>query len=36
VISRSGSPGVLFCFNIVQAGCGISAFVGIGGDPISG
>lgn len=36
VISRSGSLGVLFCLNLVQAGYGISAFVGIGGDPIVG
>ncbi|MCG8562880.1 MAG: CoA-binding protein [Hyphomicrobiales bacterium] len=36
VISRSGSLGTLLCLNIVQAGMGISAFVGIGGDPIIG
>ena len=36
VISRSGSLGTLICLNIVQAGLGISAFVGIGGDPIIG
>ena len=36
VISRSGSLGTLFCLNIVQAGYGESAFVGIGGDPIIG
>jgi succinyl-CoA synthetase alpha subunit len=36
VISRSGSLGVLMCLNIVQAGYGESAFVGIGGDPIIG
>ena len=36
VISRSGSLGTLVCLNIVQAGLGISAFVGIGGDPIIG
>src|SRR3989304_10088425 len=36
VLSRSGSLGVLFCLNIVQAGYGESAFVGIGGDPIIG
>jgi succinyl-CoA synthetase alpha subunit len=36
VISRSGSLGVLFCLNVVQAGYGESAFVGIGGDPIIG
>jgi len=34
VISRSGSLGVLFCLNVVQAGYGESAFLGIGGDPI--
>lgn len=36
VISRSGSLGTLICLNVVQAGLGISAFVGIGGDPIIG
>ena len=36
VISRSGSLGTLICLNIVQAGFGQSAFVGIGGDPIPG
>ena len=36
VISRSGSLGTLFCLNIVQAGYGESAFVGIGGDPVIG
>jgi succinyl-CoA synthetase alpha subunit len=36
VVSRSGSLGVLFCLNVVQAGYGESAFVGIGGDPIIG
>src|SRR5262245_27951280 len=36
VISRSGSLGTLVCLNLVQAGLGISAFVGIGGDPIIG
>lgn len=36
VISRSGSLGTLMCLNLVQAGFGISAFVGIGGDPIIG
>lgn len=36
VISRSGSLGTLLCLNIVQAGMGISSFVGIGGDPIIG
>ncbi len=36
VISRSGSLGTLFCLNLVQAGFGQSAFIGIGGDPIVG
>lgn len=36
VISRSGSLGTLICLNLVQAGFGESAFVGIGGDPIIG
>lgn len=36
VISRSGSLGTLICLNLVQAGFGQSAFVGIGGDPIIG
>ena len=36
VISRSGSLGTLLCLNLVQAGYGQSAFVGIGGDPIVG
>jgi succinyl-CoA synthetase alpha subunit len=36
VISRSGSLGTLICLNLVQAGFGISAFIGIGGDPIAG
>ena len=36
VISRSGSLGTLLCLNLVQAGLGISSFVGIGGDPIIG
>ena len=36
VISRSGSLGTLMCLNIVQAGFGQSAFIGIGGDPVSG
>ncbi|MEL6423303.1 MAG: CoA-binding protein [Pseudomonadota bacterium] len=36
VISRSGSLGTLLCLNVVQNGMGISAFVGIGGDPIIG
>jgi succinyl-CoA synthetase alpha subunit len=36
VISRSGSLGTLICLILVQAGLGISAFVGVGGDPIVG
>jgi succinyl-CoA synthetase alpha subunit len=36
VVSRSGSLGTLVCLNLVQAGLGISAFVGIGGDPVIG
>ena len=36
VVSRSGSLGTLICLNLVQAGFGESAFVGIGGDPIIG
>ncbi len=36
VVSRSGSLGTLLCLNIVQAGYGESAFLGIGGDPIIG
>jgi len=36
VMSRSGSLGTLMCQNIVTAGYGQSAFVGIGGDPIIG
>lgn len=36
VISRSGSLGTLICLNIVRAGLGESAFIGIGGDPILG
>src|SRR6202008_3139520 len=36
VISRSGSLGTLICLNLVQAGLGISAFIGIGGDPVIG
>jgi succinyl-CoA synthetase alpha subunit len=36
VISRSGSLGTLACHNIVRAGFGQSAFLGIGGDPIVG
>jgi len=36
VISRSGSLGTLICLNLVSAGYGQSAFIGIGGDPILG
>jgi len=36
VVSRSGSLGTLVCLNLVQAALGISAFIGIGGDPIIG
>lgn len=36
VVSRSGSLGTIVCLNLVRAGFGISAFVGIGGDPILG
>jgi succinyl-CoA synthetase alpha subunit len=36
IVSRSGSLGTLVCLNLVEAGMGISAFIGIGGDPILG
>lgn len=36
VISRSGSLGTLVSMNLVTAGFGQSAFIGIGGDPILG
>lgn len=36
VVSRSGSLGTLACLNIVRAGHGQSAFIGIGGDPVLG
>lgn len=36
VVSRSGSLGTLICLNLVSAGFGQSAFIGIGGDPILG
>ncbi|TNC27699.1 succinate--CoA ligase subunit alpha [Amycolatopsis alkalitolerans] len=36
VVSRSGSLGTLVALNLVQAGYGQSAFIGIGGDPILG
>jgi succinyl-CoA synthetase alpha subunit len=36
VVSRSGSLGTLVCLGLVSAGFGISAFIGIGGDPVLG
>ncbi len=36
VLSRSGSLGTLLCQNVVTAGYGQTAFIGIGGDPIIG
>ena len=36
VVSRSGSLGALACLDIVRAGYGQSAFIGVGGDPLSG
>ncbi len=36
VVSRSGSLGTLVCLELVRASFGISAFIGIGGDPIIG
>jgi len=36
VISRSGSLGTLVCLNLVVAGYGQSAFLGVGGDPLPG
>ena len=36
VVSRSGSLGTLVCLNLVRAGLGQSAFIGIGGDPVLG
>ena len=36
VVSRSGSLGTLVCLDLVGAFFGISAFIGIGGDPILG
>ena len=36
VISRSGSLGTLICLNLVSAGLGESAFLGLGGDPVVG
>jgi succinyl-CoA synthetase alpha subunit len=36
VVSRSGSLGTLICLELVRAGLGQSAFIGIGGDPVPG
>lgn len=36
VVSRSGSLGCLVCLEILGAGFGQSAFVGVGGDPVVG
>jgi succinyl-CoA synthetase alpha subunit len=36
VVSRSGSLGTLVCLNLVRAGYGQSAFIGIGGDAVPG
>jgi succinyl-CoA synthetase alpha subunit len=36
VISRSGSLGTLICLNLVRAGFGQSAYIGVGGDAILG
>lgn len=36
VVSRSGSLGTLVCLELVSAGLGQSAFIGVGGDPIVG
>ncbi len=36
VVSRSGSLGTLSCLELTRAGIGQSAFLGIGGDPVSG
>ena len=36
IITRSGSLGTLMCLNVVRAGFGQSALVGIGGDPVVG
>ncbi len=36
VVSRSGSLGTLVCLNLVRAGLGQSAFIGIGGDSLPG
>ncbi|MHB1547540.1 MAG: succinate--CoA ligase subunit alpha [Acidimicrobiales bacterium] len=36
VVSRSGSLGCLVCLEVLGAGFGQSAFVGVGGDPVVG
>jgi succinyl-CoA synthetase alpha subunit len=36
VVSRSGSLGTLACLELTRAGLGQSAFLGVGGDPVSG
>lgn len=36
IVSRSGSLGTLVAMNVVDAGFGQSAFIGIGGDPVNG
>lgn len=36
VVSRSGSLGCLVCLELVGAGFGQSAFIGVGGDPVVG
>lgn len=36
VVSRSGSLGTLICLDLVRAGYGESAFIGIGGDAVVG
>lgn len=36
VVSRSGSLGTLVCLELVRAGLGQSAFIGVGGDPLPG
>lgn len=36
VVSRSGSLGTLACMELTRSGRGQSAFIGIGGDPVSG
>jgi succinyl-CoA synthetase alpha subunit len=36
VVSRSGSLGTLACLNLVRAGYGQSAFIGVGGDAVPG